>query len=74
MRLRVRNVIEEKQISPFEYQFLVEFVTSDGSLFVRGPCCGASATDMPPQSQFVYTVVRDCEGTFRVRDLPVYVP
>ena len=72
--LRVRNIVEEKQISPVEYQFMVEFVTSDGSLFVRGPCCGASATDMPPQSQFAYTVVRDCEGKFRVRDLPVYVP
>jgi len=57
-----------------EYHFTVEFGNEGESLFVRGPCCGANATDMPPQSQFDYRVVRDCKGKFLVLDLPVYVP
>ena len=72
--LRVKNIVEEKQVSPVEYHFIVEFMNSDGSLFVRGPCCGANATDMPPQSQFAFIVIRDCEGEFVIPCLPVYVP
>lgn len=56
------------------YIFQVEFSNPDGSLFVRGPCCGANETDMPPESQFEYRVTRYANGKFLVMDLPPYVP
>lgn len=56
------------------YIFQVEFSNPDGSLFVRGPCCGASETDMPPQSQFEYAVTRNSDGRFVVMDMPPGVP
>jgi len=54
--------------------FTVEFNNPDGSLFVRGPCCGATETEMPPVSQFEFRVVKSAEGEYLVMDLPVYVP
>lgn len=54
--------------------FEVEFNHPDGSLFVRGPCCGANETEMPPQSTFEFRVTRDTEGSFVVLDTPPYVP
>lgn len=56
------------------YVFQVEFNNPDGSLFVRGPCCGANETEMPPESQFEYTVTRNVEGRFVVMNTPPYVP
>jgi hypothetical protein len=57
-----------------EYRFLVEFSTPDDQLFVRGPCCGASETKMPSESEFLFTVTVTKDGEYRVQDLPVYVP
>jgi len=53
--------------------FTVEFSNPDGSLFVRGPCCGADETEQPPQSQFEFRVQKS-GSDFLVLDLPVYVP
>lgn len=72
--LRVKRIADEKMVSLAEYHFTVEFMNNDGTLFVRGPCCGANETDMPPESQFGYTVVRSCVGEFLVVELPAYVP
>lgn len=55
------------------FVFTVEFNNPDGSRFVLGPCCGASATEMPPVEQFTYQVVKK-DGKYLVLDLPVYVP
>ncbi len=55
------------------FTFDVTFRYRDGGMFVRGPCCGADATQMPPVSVFTYTVVWTDAG-FRVLDLPPYVP
>lgn len=57
-----------------EFIFTVEFNNPDESLFVLGPCCGATETEMPPVSQFEYRVVKSAEGHYLVMDLPVYVP
>ena len=54
--------------------FTVEFRNLDGSLFVLGPCCGSTATEMPPRSQFEVRVRKTPQGTHVVLDLPVYVP
>jgi hypothetical protein len=56
------------------YVFQVEFNNPDGSLFVLGPCCGANETEMPPVSQFEYTVTKNAEGKFVVMNTPPYVP
>ena len=73
--LSVRSAhLNEQVASQAELRFLVEFSTPDGELFVRGPCCGASETDMPPESEFLFAVGLNEDGEYRVQDLPVYVP
>jgi hypothetical protein len=71
--LKVRRVVRQEQVSPTEFRFVVEFTSEDGTLFRRGPCCGASETDQPTQTQFDYTVTRTGDR-FLVQSLPVYVP
>jgi hypothetical protein len=71
--LRVLNIAEEEAVSDSEFRFLVEFQTATGELFVLGPCCGATEAEMPPMSQFPYTVIKDGDA-FVVQELPVYVP
>lgn len=63
-----------KELQGDTYIFQVEFSNPDGSLFVLGPCCGADETEMPQVSQFEYHVARTATGTFRVIDLPPYIP
>jgi hypothetical protein len=72
--LKPRSITLEKTTSSGEFLFQVEFQNKDGSLFIRGPCCGASPTDQPPQSVFLYTVVKTPQGHFQVMDMPPYVP
>ena len=71
--LEIKNVASASRDAQGFYHFVVEFKQKDGSLFVLGPCCGASATEMPPQSQFEY-IVRCNNGIFSVVDPPVFVP
>ena len=63
-----------KNLSGDSYVFQVEFSNPDGSLFVLGPCCGANETEMPPISQFEYTVSRNTEHRYVVMNPPPYVP
>ena len=63
-----------KNLTGTTYNFLVEFNNPDGSLFVLGPCCGANETEMPPVSQFEYTVTRNEAMKFVVMNTPPYVP
>jgi len=71
--LEVRTVTLEKQEGD-TFIFQVEFSNPDGSLFVRGPCCGASETEMPPESKFEYKVLKNIDDKFLVMDIPPYVP
>jgi hypothetical protein len=63
-----------KELRGDSYIFQVEFNNPDGSLFVLGPCCGANETEMPPVSQFEYTVSRNADHRFVVMNMPPYVP
>jgi hypothetical protein len=63
-----------REVKGNEYVFTVEFSNPDGSLFVLGPCCGATETEMPSVSQFDYTIQKDAEGQFKTVDLPVFIP
>jgi len=71
--LEVRSVAFEQLVGD-SYIFQVEFSNPDGSLFVLGPCCGSNETEMPPVSQFEYTVTRNTDGKFVVMNMPPYVP
>ena len=63
-----------KELRGDSYVYQVEFNNPDGSLFVLGPCCGANETEMPPVSQFEFTVNRTADGKFVVMNTPPYVP
>jgi hypothetical protein len=72
--LPVRSIVLEGTGPGGEMVFDVEFSLPDGTLFVRGPCCGATSTEMPDQSVFVFRVQPLADGGFVVMDLPPYVP
>lgn len=63
-----------KELRGDSYVFQVEFNNPEGSLFVLGPCCGATETEMPPVSQFEFVVSRDLDGRYVVMNTPPYVP
>ena len=67
MCLDVAGILLKEVASPHEFKFNVEFITEDGSLFMSG-------SETSPQSQFVFTVLKDGDGRFLVMDLPVYAP
>lgn len=71
--LEVRSVAFQEAVGD-SYIFQVEFNNPDGSLFVLGPCCGANETEMPPVSQFEFTVSRTADGKSVVMNTPPYVP
>ena len=72
--LPVRSVALAGSEAAGELAFDVEFSLADGTLFVRGPCCGATSTEMPDQSAFAFRVQPRAGGGFVVLDLPPYVP
>jgi hypothetical protein len=69
----IKSILKEEQLDSETFRFTVEFQNEDGSLFILGPCCGASEEEMPSKSDFLYTVVLR-EGRYQVIELPVYVP
>jgi len=72
--LKIKLAGIEYKPSPDEYVFGVQFQNEDGSVFVLGPCCGASETEQPPVSFFEIRVLKNAEGEFRVLDMPPYMP
>lgn len=64
--------LEEKE-SDAKYVFMVEFRKDDGTLFALGPCCGSDQTSTPPQSVFLFTVIKVYQNEFIVMDMPPYV-
>jgi hypothetical protein len=71
--LAIQAILREEQVTPTEFRFIVQFTNEDGTLFARGPCCGATETQMPTQSQFPFTV-KKVNDRFLVQEMPVYVP
>jgi hypothetical protein len=70
----VGEVVSQQPLSANVLKFKVHFRNPDGTLFVLGPCCGASETEMPPVSEFECDVARTSSGEFKVLCLPPYVP
>jgi len=72
--LEVKSAGPDRTISTTEFSFKVDFMNADGTLFVRGPCCGGNETDTPSQSLFIFTVDKEVDGKFLVMDMPPYMP
>jgi hypothetical protein len=64
----------EDKVSDAKYVFIVELLKDDGILFVLGPCCGGNQTSSPPQSVFLFTVIKVDPNEFTVMDMPPYAP
>lgn len=71
--LKIKNVLEEQQNSSVEFKFTVQFANDDGTLFKRGPCCGATEKQMPTQTDFEY-IVKLIDGHYVVATQPIYAP
>lgn len=69
--LALRRVVGETAISASEYNFVVELMNADGTLFVQEPCCGD--TTGPTIARFPFTV-KQVNGKLLVQDLPPYTP
>ena len=74
MCLKTLDVTLIQAVEAREFAFAVTFANPDGSLFVLGPCCGASEEDMPPVSTFTVHVTCEDDGPCLVLELPPYVP
>ena len=72
--LPVRSITLAEATAGEDMIFYVEFSLEDGSLFVLGPCCGATSTEMPPVSSFAFRVRSGPTGSYSILDLPPYVP
>lgn len=72
--LRGKIIGLEEKVSDVKYIFMVEFLKDDGILFALGPCCGGGQTSVPPQSVFLFTVIKVYQNRFTVMDMPPYVP
>ncbi len=71
--LPIYRIISAEKFSLNEFWLKVEFRDKTGKVFVQGPCCGATAEEMPPVSQFdVYVIERD--GEYYITSLPVFTP
>jgi len=71
--LPLLRVVSRQRLSENDFLFTIEFKGQDGRAFVFGPCCGASAEDMPPVSQFDFDVTFK-DGDYFVQDVAVYEP
>lgn len=67
------KVLEVKKINDAEYELTAQFIEDNGSVFVLGPCCGATEEEMPAQKEFKYKV-KKINGDFKVTNAPVYRP
>jgi hypothetical protein len=71
--LKIRNILEQQQVSPSEFKFIVQFSENDGTLFKRGSCCGSTEEQQPTETDFEF-VVRKKGENYLVVTQPVYVP
>ena len=71
--LKVSSILENKIVSPTEFTFKIQFLNEDGTIFKRGPCCGATEKEMPTKMNFDFTV-KKIGDSFKVTTQPVYTP
>jgi len=67
------KVLEVKKATDDEYNLVVQFLNKDSSIYVFGPCCGATEETMPSKDKFDYKV-KKINNTFKVLTAPLYRP
>jgi hypothetical protein len=67
------KILEAKQTANYEYNLVVQFLNKDGSIYIFGPCCGATEEEMPSKDKFDYTV-KKIDNAFEVKTPPLYRP
>jgi hypothetical protein len=70
LKAMVIDTIKENEET---YNLLVQFKRADGSIFILGPCCGATEEEMPSQKEFNFKV-KKINNEFKVITTPIYVP
>jgi hypothetical protein len=72
--LMISDILDSRQVSPDEYEFLVGFVNSNGMRFYYSICCGYLGPT-PPEEWFVYLVtVERVNGKWLVMNGPRPLP
>jgi len=71
--LKISTVLEEKITSPTEFSFKVQFFDDDGTIFKRGPCCGATEEQTPTEYSFDF-IVKKINNNYLITSQPVYTP
>jgi len=67
------KVLDIKKIADNEYKLRIQFLKDDGSVYIYGPCCGATEETMPSETEFDYIVQR-INGVYKVRTPPLFRP
>lgn len=67
------KVLEVWNVDSGVYRFEVQFITDSGTIYVQGPCCGATEEMTPSQSEFIFFVRKTTAG-YKVGTFPVYRP
>lgn len=67
------NVLRVKQVVDYEHNLDVQFINTDGSIYVFGHCYGATEKGMPPKNSFNF-MVKNSNNDFRVTSIPLYQP
>lgn len=68
------RVLKVSHISNYDYELTVQFINPDRTIYVFGPCCGATEEDMPSKDTFTYVVRKDFEDKMVVMTPPLYRP
>lgn len=72
--LKVDEIAAVRENTPGEWLITASFLTDQGRVFSRGPCCGAEEGVQSAETEFTFRVKRQASGEYLVMDLPVYVP
>jgi hypothetical protein len=65
--------IVEGEDDALEIGFTVNLMNWDDSVFALGPCCGEEIVE-DPRTEFQFTVRQVEDGSFKVLELPTYMP
>lgn len=71
--LPISTFVSEKETTPGEYIFTVQFYTPEGKIYEQGLCCGVEDPNFVPKKEFEYTV-KMVDGRFKVITPPLYHP
>lgn len=71
--LKIKNIMDQEQVSSVDFKFNVQFANDDNSLFKAGPCCGATEEQMPAKTDFEF-FTKFINDNYIVTPSPIYLP